>query len=47
MLDALHELERAGLVRLEPVQDFDGTFTTYARVDFGPEESIWTREIDP
>jgi hypothetical protein len=44
VLDALRELERAGLVRLERVQDLDGTSTTYARVDFGPAEAIWARE---
>jgi hypothetical protein len=40
VLDALRELERAGLVRLEDVQDLNGTITTYARVGSGPEESI-------
>jgi hypothetical protein len=45
VLDALHELERAGLVRLERVQEPDDTFITYARVDFRPEESMSTRKI--
>ena len=45
VLDALRELERAGLVRLEHVQDLDGTSTTYAHVNFGQAETILTREF--
>jgi hypothetical protein len=45
VLSALDELERAGLVHLERAQDADGIWTTYARIDFGAEESIWTQEI--
>jgi hypothetical protein len=34
ILAALHELERAGFVRLELVQEADGTWTTSARMVF-------------
>ncbi len=45
VLDALGELERAGLVCLERVENLDGALTTYARVDFGPGGSNWMRQI--
>jgi hypothetical protein len=43
VVDALLELERTGLVRLESVQEFDGSWTTRAHAVFSSWDSILTR----